>query len=49
MTTPSSPEQQAFEQSLEDSKDVLEGMADEAMLDPETLAGLDDPNRDDEW
>ena len=49
MATPSSPEQQAFEQSLETSKDVLEDMAAEALLDPETLAGLDDPTRDDAW
>lgn len=42
-----SPEQQAFDDTLESSKDVLEDLAQEALDD--VAAGLADPDRDDAW
>jgi hypothetical protein len=47
MSPSRSPEQQAFDDTLESSKDVLEDLAQEALDD--VAAGLADPDRDDAW
>lgn len=47
MAPASTPEQQAFEQTLEQTRDVLEDLAQESLT--QVQADLDDSRRDDAW
>lgn len=47
MAPTSTPEQQAFERTLEQTRDVLEDLAQESLI--QVQADLDDSRRDDAW